>query len=153
MQSQIFGARQKHPIGHHRGLLGPDGGCPWGRGACSLNKGTIVCLQSIWRCPPRQQAQQRGSLLWACDWFGVGVGVWTQRLRSADVSGPPGRCTSTVHAHILCWFKRRRAPDVWQALSPVARVTPGTNPKQRPFDQRLVMPKSGQEDSIYRKVR
>jgi len=61
--------------------------------------------------------------------------------------------TPTVHAHILCWFKRRTAADVWQALLPVPRVTPGTNPKQRPFDQTLAIPKPGQEDSIYQKVR
>ena len=42
MQSEVFGARQKHSIGHRRGLLGPDGGCPWGREACLLNNGAFV---------------------------------------------------------------------------------------------------------------
>ena len=114
MQSEIFGARQKHPIGHHRGLLGPHRGCPWGRGARLLNKGTVVCLQSIWRCPPRQQAQQRGSLLWACDWLGVGVGVWAQRFRSADVSDPPPR---PLHIHSTCAY-----PLLVQAAQGARRV-------------------------------
>ena len=100
MQGEVLGAGQTDPIGSRRGLLGPDGGYPWGREACLLNKGTIVCLQSIWRCPPRQQAQQRGSLLWACDWLGVGVGVWARRFRSADVSDPP----RPLHIHSTCAY-------------------------------------------------
>ena len=74
MQSGILSEGQMHSIGSRRGLLGPDGGCQWGREACLLNNGAVVRLHSIWRCRPLQQAQQRGSLLWVSDWVGLGSG-------------------------------------------------------------------------------
>lgn len=57
----------------------------------------------------------------------------------------------SLHAHILCWFKRRHRPRHWQALPSVPKASLGATDKQRPHDQavRKLDADEFQEDSIY----
>lgn len=58
---------------------------------------------------------------------------------------------AALHAHILCWFKLRTPPDDYTPLRPVPRQAPGSEPRQRPRDQRVEPLQEGnyQEDNIY----
>jgi hypothetical protein len=57
---------------------------------------------------------------------------------------------AALHAHILGWFKRRRKSDEYVPIPPLKRKAPGTEPRQRPIDQKPEPLKHGpQEDAIY----
>jgi len=58
---------------------------------------------------------------------------------------------AALHAHILCWFKLRTKRDDYDPLRPVPRQAPGSEPRQRPRDQRVEPLPEGQyqEDNIY----
>ena len=61
----------------------------------------------------------------------------------------------SLHAHILVWLKRVRAPTGWKALEPIPKTTAAAGPKQRPRDQ-IVHDLKGveyQEDSLYQLAR
>ncbi len=56
---------------------------------------------------------------------------------------------AALHAHILCWFKRREIKKDYKPVPPVKRTAPGTEPRQRPLDQKVEPLRQKQEDSVY----
>ena len=57
----------------------------------------------------------------------------------------------SLHAHILCWFKRKRRPRTWEQLPAIPRTSKGVDPRQRPLTQQVhdLEPADFQEDSVY----
>ena len=51
-------------------------------------------------------------------------------------------------------MKQRKPPPNWKALPPVPRIAPGTENKQRPFDQRVppLTAEDAREDSVYQRA-
>ena len=44
---------------------------------------------------------------------------------------------AALHAHILCWYKRRDKPTDFKAIPVIERTAPGVEPRQRPLAQRV----------------
>ena len=59
---------------------------------------------------------------------------------------------AALHAHILCWFRRRNVPDSYTPVKPVPRVVPGHEPRQRPADQTVAPLDDPHEDNCYHQV-
>jgi hypothetical protein len=55
----------------------------------------------------------------------------------------------SLHAHILCWFERRKPPPRYTPLGAVPRHTPGTDNRQRPQSQEVGELAEYQEDNLY----
>ncbi len=56
---------------------------------------------------------------------------------------------AALHAHILCWFRRRRKPNAYVPIPSMKRQAPGVEPRQRPLDQEAQPLPVYQEDAIY----
>lgn len=56
---------------------------------------------------------------------------------------------AALHAHILCWFRRRRMPRDYKPVPVLERTVPGIDPRQRPLDQSVKPLKEKQEDNVY----
>ena len=56
---------------------------------------------------------------------------------------------AALHAHILCWFKRRKKPDDFKPIPVIERTAPGVEPRQRPFGQTVPPLREHQEDTVY----
>lgn len=59
---------------------------------------------------------------------------------------------AALHAHILVFFMLRRKPQDYRPNPPIARVVPGSNPKQRPHDSPVISQKEHQEDNVYQEA-
>ena len=55
----------------------------------------------------------------------------------------------SLHAHILCWFERRKTLPGYAPLGVVPRHTLGTDNRQRPQSQQVVDLANYQEDNLY----
>ena len=63
---------------------------------------------------------------------------------------PPQRQQrGSLHAHILCWFKRKRRPSNWEPIPPLEAKREGAAPKQRPLTDSVTKLEDYQEDSVY----
>ena len=56
---------------------------------------------------------------------------------------------AALHAHILVFFKPREKRPDYQPNPPIARVVPGSDPKQRPRDSKIPLQTERQEDNVY----
>ena len=56
---------------------------------------------------------------------------------------------ASLHAHILCWFKKRRMSDDFKPIPVIERTAPGVEPRQRPLGQTVAPLQEHQEDNIY----
>ena len=56
---------------------------------------------------------------------------------------------AALHAHILCWFRRRKKPEGYTPIRPLPRKAPGTEQRQRPLDQEPEKLDEFQEDGVY----
>ena len=56
---------------------------------------------------------------------------------------------ASLHAHILCWFKKRKKSDDFKPIPVIERTAPGVEPRQRPLGQTVAPLKEHQEDNIY----
>ena len=56
---------------------------------------------------------------------------------------------AALHAHILVFFKPRDKPPDFQPNPSIARVVPGSDPKQRPRDSQVTPQAELQEDNVY----
>ena len=56
---------------------------------------------------------------------------------------------ASLHAHILCWFKKRKKSDDFKPILVIERTAPGVEPRQRPLGQTVAPLKEQQEDNIY----
>ena len=56
-----------------------------------------------------------------------------------------------MHAHVLVWLRRKRAPPGWEPLQPVPKLGNATCQRQRPSTQVIqpLKPEEGQEDTLY----
>ena len=56
-----------------------------------------------------------------------------------------------LHAHVLVWLKRKRAPPGWEPLQPVPKLGNATCQRQRPSTQVVqpLRPEEAQEDTLY----
>ena len=54
-----------------------------------------------------------------------------------------------MHAHILCWFKRKRRPRNWEPIPPLEAKREGAAPKQRPLTDSVTKLEDYHEDSVY----
>ena len=55
---------------------------------------------------------------------------------------------ASLHAHILVFFKPREKRPDYHPNPPIARVVPGSDPKQWPRDSKVPLP-NDQEDNVY----
>ena len=56
---------------------------------------------------------------------------------------------AALHAHILCWYRPRKKDDRYVAIEPIPRTAPGSEPRQRPSDQKVEPLEQYQEDHCY----
>ena len=56
---------------------------------------------------------------------------------------------AALHAHILVFFKPQEKRPDYQPNPPIARVVPGSEPKQRPRDCKVECQTQRQEDNVY----
>ena len=56
---------------------------------------------------------------------------------------------AALHAHILCWYRPRKKDPRYVAIEPIPRTAPGSEPRQRPSDQKVEPLKHYQEDDCY----
>ena len=56
---------------------------------------------------------------------------------------------AALHAHILCWFKRRKKKENFRPIPVIERTAPGVEPRQRPLGQIVKPLKENQEDTVY----
>ena len=56
---------------------------------------------------------------------------------------------ASLHAHILCWFKKRKKSDDFKPILVIERTAPGVEPRQRPLGQTVAPLQEHQEDNIY----
>ena len=61
---------------------------------------------------------------------------------------------AALHAHILVWMKQRQQPKEYEFLQPVPREAPGTEPRQRPSNQKVLKLSEDdyQEDNCYHRA-
>ena len=56
---------------------------------------------------------------------------------------------AALHAHILCWFKRRTKREDFRPIPVIERTAPGVEPRQRPQGQQVEPLREHQEDTVY----
>ena len=56
---------------------------------------------------------------------------------------------AALHAHILCFFKRRVKPRDFKPIPVIERTAPGVDPRQRPLGQRVELLREQQADTVY----
>ena len=56
---------------------------------------------------------------------------------------------AALHAHILCWFRRRKFPRDYKPIPPVRRTAPGSEARQRPVSQHVPSLREYQHDHLY----
>ena len=84
-----------------------------------------------------------------------GEGASERRKSNEDPLRIPLRTESQqrgrLHAHVLVWLKRKRAPPGWEPLQPVPKLGNSTCQKQRPSTQTVpaLKPEEAQEDTLY----
>ena len=57
-----------------------------------------------------------------------------------------------LHAHILCWFERRKERDDFKPVPVIERTAPGIEPRQRPLNQKVEPLKEFQHDTVYQQA-
>ena len=59
---------------------------------------------------------------------------------------------AALHAHILCWFERRKKRDDFKPVPVIERTALGIEPRQRPLSQKVEPLKEFQHDTVYQQA-
>ena len=59
---------------------------------------------------------------------------------------------AALHAHILCWFERRKKRGDFKPVPVIERTAPGIEPRQRPLNQKVEPLKEFQHDTVYQQA-